>query len=47
MTKRVTMQTIADVVGLSKNTVSLALRNDPQIPEATRQRIRETAEAMG
>lgn len=34
--KRVTMTDVARRAGVSKNTVSLALRNDPQIPEATR-----------
>lgn len=33
--------------GVSKNTVSLALRNDPQIPEPTRERIRKAAEGLG
>jgi LacI family transcriptional regulator len=44
---RVTLSDIADAVGYSKNTVSLALRSDPQIPEATRAVIRETAERLG
>ena len=45
--KRVTMSTIGEKAGVSKNTVSLALRNDPQIPEATRQRIKQIADELG
>lgn len=44
---RVTLRDIAQKVGYSKNTVSLALRGDPQIPPTTRDRIREAAEALG
>ena len=44
---RPNMQQIADAVGLSKSAVSLALRNDPRLPVATRQRIQSTAEKMG
>jgi LacI family transcriptional regulator len=43
----VTMSSIAEKVGLSKNTVSLALRGDPQIPSATRRRIEKAAKALG
>ncbi len=46
MARRTTLQDIATKLGYSKNTISLALRNDPQIPEATRARIKKTAEAM-
>lgn len=42
-----TLKDIAKAVGYSKNTVSLALRGDRQIPAATRERIRAAAEAMG
>jgi len=42
-----TMSDIALRVGLSKNTVSLALRHDPQIPEKTRKRIQRAAHALG
>ena len=42
-----TLTDIARLVGLSKNAVSLALRSDPQIPEATRLRVREAAERLG
>jgi LacI family transcriptional regulator len=44
---RVTLSDIAAAVGYSKNTVSLALRGNPQIPEETRARIRKAAEKMG
>lgn len=44
---RVTMLDVARASGVSKNTVSLALRGDPQIPEQTRGRIRAQAERMG
>lgn len=44
---RVTMSTIAAKAGVSKNTVSLALRHDPQIPAATRGRIERIAAALG
>lgn len=44
---RVTMSTIAARAGVSKNTVSLALRHDPQIPAATRARIAAVAAELG
>lgn len=44
---RVTMSVIAEKTGVSKNTVSLALRQDPQIPPATRLRIEQAARALG
>ncbi|OUW17257.1 MAG: LacI family transcriptional regulator [Opitutales bacterium TMED158] len=47
MKRRTTLQDIAYAMGYSKNTISLALRNDPQIPELTRQRIRAKADEMG
>lgn len=43
----VTMQMIADQVGFSKNTVSLALRGDPSISAATRELIKKTADKLG
>lgn len=43
----VTMQMIADEVGFSKNTVSLALRDDPSISAPTRELIRKTADRLG
>jgi len=45
--KRVSMQDVAKACGVSKNTVSQALRNSSQISEATRQRIAEAAARMG
>ena len=42
--------TLADIAlraGVSTNTVSLALRHDPQIPAATRARIRKIAQRLG
>jgi LacI family transcriptional regulator len=43
----VTMQMIADEVGCSKNTVSLALRGHASIPATTRDRIRQAADRLG
>jgi LacI family transcriptional regulator len=43
----VTMRVIADEVGFSKNTVSLALRNDPSISAETRALIKRTADRLG
>ena len=45
--KRVSMADVARAAGVSKNAVSLALRSDPQIPIATRERIQRHAEALG
>lgn len=44
---RVTMSTLARELGVSKNTVSLALRGDPQISPATRERVAAAAERAG
>ena len=41
------MSDVAREAGVSKNTVSLALRNDPQIPAGTRARIAKIARRMG
>lgn len=41
------MALIAEKAGVSKNTVSLALRHDPQIPAATRGRIERIAGELG
>ena len=41
------MANVAARAGVSKNTVSLCLRNSPQIPRATRDRIRRLADEMG
>jgi LacI family transcriptional regulator len=43
----VTLRTIAQAIGVSHVTVSLALRNNPKIPEARRQQIQALAQQMG
>ncbi len=43
----VTLSVIAAHVGCSKNTVSLALRGNPQIPASTREVIRKAADKLG
>jgi LacI family transcriptional regulator len=45
--KKVTLQDIATKTGYTKNTVSRALRNKPEISEATRKLINDTAKDMG
>ncbi len=45
--RRVTMNDIALRAKVSKNTVSLALRHDPQIPEKTQRRLQQLARVMG
>jgi DNA-binding LacI/PurR family transcriptional regulator len=47
MSQKLTMTDIARQAGVSKNTVSLALRNDSRIPAGTRNRIQEIAERLG
>lgn len=42
-----TMAEVAKAAGVSKNTVSLALKGSPRISEETRRRIAEMAESMG
>jgi DNA-binding LacI/PurR family transcriptional regulator len=42
----ITMQQVADAVGLSRSAVSLALRNHPSIPSATRARVAEAAKRL-
>lgn len=44
---KVTLQTIADAIGTSRNTVSRALRNDPKISDSMRQKVKKQADAMG
>lgn len=39
MAEKVTVQDIADAMGLSRNTISKALNNHPQIPEGTKKRV--------
>jgi len=45
--RRVTLKDIAQVAGVHHTTVSMALRNRPELPAATRERIRALAERMG
>lgn len=45
--RRVTMRDIADETGYTVNTVSRALKNKPDISEATRKKIHTTAKALG
>lgn len=47
MSKKVSMQAIADRLGLSKYTVSQALSGKSGVSEDNRRRIQETAKAMG
>jgi len=47
MKKAVTLQDIADRIGCSRNTVSLALRNSPRISYLMRQRIHQVSEEFG
>jgi LacI family transcriptional regulator len=41
------MSAVAEAAGVARSTVSMALRNDRSIPEATRERIRRVAEKLG
>lgn len=45
--RHVSMQHIADRTNLSRSAVSLALRNHPSIPPATREKVRQAAEELG
>ncbi len=45
--RRITIYDIAAALGVSHTTVSMALRNNPRISEATRIRVQEKAAAMG
>jgi len=45
--RRPNMQQIGQAAGVSKSAVSLAMRNDPRIPESTRLRIQTIAREMG
>ncbi|MCP4640956.1 MAG: LacI family transcriptional regulator [bacterium] len=45
--KRVTISDIAEIAGVHRSTVSLALRDDPRIPESTRERIQRVAAEIG
>lgn len=44
---RVTMKEVAEAAGVSASTVCRALNSNPQIPEATRQRIQAVADQLG
>lgn len=44
---RVTMQAVARAAGVHQTTVSLALRNNPRLPEKTRRRIQKIADRLG
>ncbi len=45
--RRVTLADVAREAGVHRTTVSLALRNHPGLPDATRARLKATAERMG
>ncbi|MFA7343060.1 MAG: LacI family DNA-binding transcriptional regulator [Terrimicrobiaceae bacterium] len=45
--RRVTIQRVAEKAGVTRTTVSLALRSDPRIPARTREKIQELADGMG
>lgn len=47
MSKKVTIQDIADALGISRNTVSKAINNSDGLAEATRERILQKAVEMG
>ena len=47
MGKKITIQDIADALGLSRNTVSKALNNTGVLADDTRQKILRKAEEMG
>ena len=47
MTKKTTIQDIADALGVSRNTVSKAINNTPGLAEATREIILRKAVEMG
>ena len=47
MNPRITMADVAQQAGVHKTTVSLALRNHPSIPVATRQRLQALADKLG
>ena len=47
MAKRVTLKDIAQKAKVHFTTVSLALKNDPRLPEQTRKRLQKLADEMG
>lgn len=44
---RVSLKDVASAVGLDASTVSLALRDDPRLSEATKERVKQAAERLG
>ncbi|TIP33555.1 MAG: LacI family transcriptional regulator, partial [Mesorhizobium sp.] len=47
MAQKIKLSTIADALGVSTATVSLALRDSPLVAGSTRERIKEHARAIG
>ena len=47
MKKKVTIQDIADALGISRNTVSKAINNSDGLADATREKILQKAVEMG
>lgn len=47
LSRAIVMNDVAKAAGVHVTTVSLALRNSPQLPVGTRERIRKLADAMG
>ena len=47
MAERITIQDIADALGLSRNTVSKAINNTGVLADSTRQRVLQKAIEMG
>ena len=47
MNKKVTIQDIADALGISRNTVSKAINNTEGLADATREKILQKAMEMG
>jgi len=45
--RKLTLKDLSERLGLARSTVSRALRDDPQIAEGTRARVRELADALG
>lgn len=45
--RKPTLRSIAEACGCSRNTVSLALKDDPRVVAPRRKKIRETAKALG
>ncbi|WP_019443984.1 LacI family DNA-binding transcriptional regulator, partial [Brucella suis] len=47
MAQKIKLSTIADALGVSTATVSLALRDSPLVADQTREKIKEHARAIG